>query len=294
MPTVRAGGLPRFKCLRSLLARTSKVVPLGEASPKRWKCPCLKWRRNRVAAVRKAKPEPQADNAASLPEVSIVGSRSGGRAQKLLAQELAEPQVDNAAPLPEEVTPQEYFLFSVTSTCRDTRASGQDTVPYDKELVAQTIVDIVDKHDDFLDPSSILRMSMEAIFYLSLMKPLFSTQMKRTIIQGIFYSIYELIEFSEDDNEDLQAIFELMLRGLLSEAPSLETLSSIIEDLRIYIEGKDKKERDLAASSLQWLLADALTFPDLTLESVRTIIPPELSWLCSRTSEEELVIEDLE
>ncbi|XP_061468862.1 uncharacterized protein LOC133378090 isoform X2 [Rhineura floridana] len=261
MPTVRAGGLPRFKCLRSLLARTSKVVPLGEASPKRWKCPCLKWRRNRVAAVRKAKPEPQADNAASLPE---------------------------------EVTPQEYFLFSVTSTCRDTRASGQDTVPYDKELVAQTIVDIVDKHDDFLDPSSILRMSMEAIFYLSLMKPLFSTQMKRTIIQGIFYSIYELIEFSEDDNEDLQAIFELMLRGLLSEAPSLETLSSIIEDLRIYIEGKDKKERDLAASSLQWLLADALTFPDLTLESVRTIIPPELSWLCSRTSEEELVIEDLE
>ncbi|XP_061440665.1 uncharacterized protein LOC133364307 isoform X2 [Rhineura floridana] len=193
----------------------------------------------------------------------------GSQPQNCTTQkESTEPQADNAAPLAKEVTPQEYFLFCVTSTCRDTRASGQDTVPYDKELAAQTIVDIVDKHDDFLDPSSILRLSMEAIFYLSLMKPLFSTQMRRMIIQGIFYSTYELIEFTEDDNQDLQAIFELMLRGLLLEAPSLETLSSMIEDLRLYMEGKDRKERDLVASSLQWLLAEALTFPDLTITGV--------------------------
>ncbi|XP_061454736.1 uncharacterized protein LOC133371380 isoform X2 [Rhineura floridana] len=190
-----------------------------------------------------------------------------------------------------ELIRDERFMMCVSSTCGEAWARGQDTMPYNKNGVAQAIVPIIEKWDIF--PPT-LTLAMEAIYNLSFMKPPLRTENRSLIINIAFYATYKMTERGEDGMEEVKEMFLLMLKGLLAEAPTVGTLSSIVEDLSFYVSARENgEENDLAASSLQWLLAHSVTLPSLNLESVKRLVPPELSWMCPR-AKEELQMEDLE
>ncbi|XP_061461117.1 uncharacterized protein LOC133374350 isoform X2 [Rhineura floridana] len=203
----------RLRRLRRLLRRKpGRVSPSGASKKPSWRCPCF--RRKKL----EAKPEPQ------------------------MLQE------EESIPSPEQLTRDEFFLFSLVRSCEEAWARGQDTLPSPKDAAARAIGDILDRFQNF-----------------SFMKPPFEENQRTALLNVAFFPVYKLTQLSED-NEDLEDRLQSMLRGLLAEAPTLKTLSAMLEELSFYIISEEEEERDLAASSVEWLLAYAIRLPNLTVK----------------------------
>ncbi|XP_060126551.1 uncharacterized protein LOC118084299 [Zootoca vivipara] len=187
-----------------------------------------------------------------------------------------------------------FFLFCVRYLCDYIYNVSQDRVVYHKDATVVAIMDIMERWTQFPNPAKILKMGMENIICLSFLKPAYMASKKSAIVRGMLYPIAHTYGLNDAEKEDLKQQFYGMVRRLLTESPTIATLSCLLEPLTFYFNEEDQQERALATSTIRELLAYALKFNNMTGEAINRILTPAVSELFNTINEADVLVEHVD
>ncbi|XP_034636868.1 uncharacterized protein LOC117882545 [Trachemys scripta elegans] len=131
------------------------------------------------------------------------------------------------------------FLDAVLSLCVLAQQQGWDTLELyiSKAALVESIVELIEILPVVSEPSSIISSSMDVVCSLSKLKPPLSLELESRLLSALLHQIFTM--GTGNDTPHFQALhksylqsLDSMLRGLLSETPSLEKLQHLLEGFR--------------------------------------------------------------
>ncbi|XP_034266500.1 uncharacterized protein LOC117661592 isoform X2 [Pantherophis guttatus] len=142
------------------------------------------------------------------------------------------------------------FLRAISASCVAAQKCGQDTLdlPYTKNQLTEALVMVMETLPSHSVPSFILSCSMLAVYNLSKMKPPLASDLETGILRLALHGIFSMETQTTDPHS--VALYrssfdtmDMMLKGLLSEAPTISHLLFILEHVNFWIRSQDPQER---------------------------------------------------
>ncbi|XP_032069710.1 uncharacterized protein LOC116506167 [Thamnophis elegans] len=142
------------------------------------------------------------------------------------------------------------FLRAISASCVAAQKCGQDTLdlPYSKNQLTEALVMVMETLPSHSVPSFILSCSMLAVYNLSKMKPSLASDLETGILRLALHGIFSMeTQTTEPHSVALYRssfdTLDMMLKGLLSEAPTISHLLFILEHINFWIRSQDPQER---------------------------------------------------
>ncbi|XP_039190309.1 uncharacterized protein LOC120304155 isoform X2 [Crotalus tigris] len=142
------------------------------------------------------------------------------------------------------------FLRAISASCVAAQKCGQDTLdlPYTKNQLTEALVMVMETLPSQSVPSFVLSCSMLAVYNLSKMKPPLASELETGILRLALHGIFSM----ETQTTDVHSValyrssfdtMDIMLKGLLSETPTISHLLFILEHVNFWIRSQDPQER---------------------------------------------------
>ncbi|KAM6467926.1 maestro heat-like repeat-containing protein family member 7 isoform 1-T1 [Liasis olivaceus] len=157
------------------------------------------------------------------------------------------------------------FLRAVSASCVAAQKCGQDTLdlPYTKNELTEALVMVMETLPNHSVPSFILSCSMLAVYNLSKMKPPLASELETGVLRLSLHGVFSMETQAGDAHS--MALYrssfdtmDIMLKGLLSEAPTISHLLFMLEHINFWIRSQDPQERFRAIKCSVSLLRHAI------------------------------------